>query len=75
MTFADGRLYCCAEKGGVVTLVEPSAEGWIEKGRFKLPTGSKKRLPSGGLWTHPVIANGRLYVRDQELVFCFEVKK
>lgn len=74
VAFADGRLYCCAEKGGAVALLQPSTEGWNEKGRFKLPVASKKRLPSGGLWTHPVIANGRLYVRDQELVFCFDVK-
>ena len=40
-----------------------------------LPQQSKQRLPGGGLWTHPVIANGRLYVRDQELLFCFDVKK
>ena len=75
VTFADGRLYCCAEKGGVVALVEPSTEGWKEKGRFKLPRESKERQPQGGLWTHPVVANGKLYVRDQELLFCFDVKK
>ena len=75
VAFADGRLYCCGEKGGLVSLVEPSAEGWTEHGRFKLPSASKKRLPSGGLWTHPAIANGKLFVRDQELVFCFDVKK
>jgi outer membrane protein assembly factor BamB len=75
VSVADGRLYCCAEKGGTVALVEPSPDGWKEKGRFTLPAESKKRQPSGGLWTHPVIANGRLYIRDQELLFCFDVKK
>jgi len=75
IAFADGRLYCLAEKGGAVALVEPSAEEWKEKSRFKLPEASKKRLPSGGLWTHPAIANGQLYIRDQELLFCYDVKK
>lgn len=75
VSFADGRLYCCAEKGGAVALLEPSVEGWTEAGRFKLPQASKQRKPSGGLWTHPAIANGRLYIRDQELLFCFDVKK
>lgn len=75
VTCADGRLYCAAEKGGHIALVEPSAEEWKEKGRLRLPVESAKRLPSGGLWTHPVIANGRLYVRDQELLFCYDVKK
>jgi len=72
---ADGRLYCVAEKGGAVALVEPGVEGWKESGRLKLPRESKLRRPSGALWTHPVIANGRLYVRDQELLFCYDVKK
>ncbi|MFO0805846.1 MAG: PQQ-binding-like beta-propeller repeat protein [Gemmataceae bacterium] len=75
VSFADGRLYCVAEKGGAVALVEPSAEGWTQTGRFKLPRESKLRKPSGALWTHPVVANGKLYVRDQELLFCFDVKK
>ena len=29
---------------------------------------------NAGLWTHPVVANGRLYLRDQELLFCYNVK-
>jgi len=72
---ADGRLYCCAEKGGAVALVEPTPDGWKEAGRFKLPRESKLRKPSGLVWTHPVVANGRLYLRDQELLFCYDVKK
>jgi hypothetical protein len=75
VTAADGRLYCAAEKGGTVALVEPSTAGWKDVSRFKLPRESKQRKPSGGLWTHPVVANGRLYVRDQELLFCFDVKR
>lgn len=75
VTWADGRLYCCGEKGGVVALVEASPAGWQEKGRLQLPRESRQRRPSGGLWTHPVVANGRLYIRDQELLFCFDVKR
>ena len=75
MSFADGKLYCVSEKGGTMALVEPSAEGWTEAGRFKLPRESKLRKPSGGLWTHPAIANGRLFIRDQELLHCYDVKR
>ena len=75
VSVADGMLYCVAEKGGAVVLVEPNIEGWKEKGRLKLPRESKQRRPSGGLWTHPVIAAGKLYVRDQELLFAYDVKK
>jgi hypothetical protein len=75
VTFADGRLYCVAERGGAAALVEPSVDGWKEKGRLQLPQQSRKRPQSGGVWTHPVVANGRLYLRDQEFLFCFDVKK
>ena len=74
VTFADGHLYCCGEKSGNVLMIEATPDGWNEKARMKLPAESSLRRPSGGLWTHPVIANGKLYIRDQELVFCFELK-
>jgi outer membrane protein assembly factor BamB len=74
LMYADGNLYCVAEKGGVVALVEATPKAWTEKSRFKLPQESRQRRPSGGLWTNPVIANGRLYIRDQDLLFCFDLK-
>lgn len=74
VTYADGHLYCCAEKDGVVALVAASPKGWSEKGRCQLPRESSKRRPNGGLWTHPVVANGRLYLRDQELLFCYDLR-
>jgi len=74
VTYADGNLYCCTEKSGILALVEATPKGWSEKTRFKLPRESALRKPSGGLWTHPVIANGRLYIRDQELLHCFDLK-
>lgn len=74
VTFADNRLYCCSEEGTVV-LVEANAQGWKEHGRFKLPQSSEHRKPSGCVWTHPVIANKRLYLRDQELLFCYDLAK
>ena len=74
VTYADGNLYCCSEKGGIVAMVEATPKGWTEKGRLKLPQESKQRRPSGGLWTHPVISNGRLYIRDQELLYCYDLK-
>jgi outer membrane protein assembly factor BamB len=73
VTSADGNLYCCSEKDGVVALVAAAPAGWSEKGRLKLPRESSLRQPSGGLWTHPVIANKRLFIRDQELLFCYDL--
>ncbi|QDU20615.1 PQQ-binding-like beta-propeller repeat protein [Urbifossiella limnaea] len=71
---ADGKLYCAAEKGGAVVLLDAATDGWKEAGRLSLPATSKLRKPQGMLWTHPVVANGHLYIRDQELLFCYAVK-
>ncbi len=75
ISYADGRFYCQAEGDGSIVLIEASTEGWKEHGRFKLDPQTKQRSSRGKIWTHPVIANGRLYLRDQELLFCFDVKK
>jgi outer membrane protein assembly factor BamB len=74
LTYADGCLYCVSEKDDVVALVEASSKGYKELSRFKLPARSKLRRISGMLWTYPVVANGCLYVRDQELLYCYKVK-
>jgi outer membrane protein assembly factor BamB len=74
ITAADGRLYCFSEKNGTMVLVQASPEDWKEEGRFTIPRQSQKRSRSGGVWTHPVVANGRLYLRDQELLFCYDVR-
>lgn len=74
VTAADGRLYCFTEDG-TAALVEASPTAYQEKGRFKIPETSTKRLPSGKAWTPPVIADGKLYLRDQELLYCFDIKE
>jgi outer membrane protein assembly factor BamB len=74
ISYADGRLYCVSEEGGDVVLLEPSTEGWREHGRFTLAPQTERRKPQGRIWVHPVIAHGRLYLRDQEIVYCYDVK-
>jgi outer membrane protein assembly factor BamB len=74
ITYADGRLYCYAESDGTLVLIEASPQGWKEEGRFKIPKQTTKRKPSGKIWTHPVVANGYLYLRDQDLIFCYDVR-
>jgi alcohol dehydrogenase (cytochrome c) len=68
VALADSRFYYRTEKGTVL-LIEPSPKEYIERGRFEQP--DRTRLPA---WAHPVIANGRLYVRDQDVLFCYDVK-
>jgi outer membrane protein assembly factor BamB len=72
--YADGMLYCVDESSGAVALVEASPQGWKEHGRFKLDPQTKIRSSRGRIWTHPVISNGKLYLRDQDLIYCYDVK-
>ncbi|MCI0681168.1 MAG: PQQ-like beta-propeller repeat protein [Gemmataceae bacterium] len=73
VVYADGRLYCYTENDGTVALAEASPVGWRETGRFKIPQQSTRRQPLGRIWTPPVVAGGKLFLRDQELLFCFDV--
>lgn len=67
---ADGRLYLRKEDGkGTVALIEPSPEGYKEHGRFDQPDRSGKNS-----WPHPVVIDGRLYLRDQDVLLCYNVK-
>lgn len=70
---ADGMLYLLEEKTGTVVLIEASPKGWEEHGRFTLQPQTTQRNPKGMVWTHPVVSGGKLYLRDQELLFCFDV--
>lgn len=74
LILADGHLYLYGEKSAEVSLVEASTKKWIQKGRFALPEASKNTPASGKNWTRPIIADGKMYIRDQELLFCYEVK-
>lgn len=73
-TYADGRLYCFSEGKGECVLVEPSTTGWKEHGKFEMPLKSKIRHRSGAIWTHPTVAGGRLYLRDQDIILAFDIK-
>ena len=68
LVYADGHLYLYSENG-VVGLAEATPTGYRETGRFSLQTGS---LPT---WSHPIISNGRLYLRDQDTIYAYEVRK
>jgi len=68
VALADGRLYYRTEKGAML-LIEPNPKEYVERGRFDQPDRSKEPA-----WAHPVIANGKLYVRDQDVLLCYNVK-
>lgn len=74
VTFADGHLYLYGQDTGGVVLLKASPQGWKEDGRFKIPEETKIKRKQGHIWTHPVVANGRLYLRDEDLIFCYDIK-
>lgn len=69
IAYADGQLYYRNE-GGPIVLVDATPKNYAERGRFVQPEKSGKAT-----WPHPVIANGRLYIRDQDMMFCYDVKQ
>jgi len=67
LVHADDRLYLFSERG-VVALAEANPEAYKEHGRFLLETGS---LPT---WSHPVVSNGKLFLRDQDTIYAYDVR-
>ena len=71
LCYADGRLYLHGENGEVA-LLEATPEAYREKGRFK-PVDQPDR-GSSKAWAYPIIADGRLYIRDLGTLWCYDVK-
>ena len=67
LTYADGMLYLLGEDH-VAGLAEASPTSYNEKGRFAITDLGK---PS---WAHPVVAGGKLYIRNQNTLTCYDVK-
>jgi outer membrane protein assembly factor BamB len=68
-TLSDGRLYIRAQKG-VVTLADADPAGFRKRGEFTPPSNR----PNDPFWTFPVVANGRLYLRDFDTLLCYDVR-
>ena len=74
--YANGHLYIHDESGDVA-LVEATPEGYREKGRFTPPNPPKKKQTgqiAEKAFAYPVIANGRLYIRDLESLWGFDIR-
>ncbi|MBO0697711.1 MAG: PQQ-binding-like beta-propeller repeat protein [Zavarzinella sp.] len=68
IAYADGHLYVRGENGKVA-LVEANPAKYVENGRFEQPDRSAEKA-----WPHPVLANGKLYLRDWDILLCYDVK-
>jgi len=67
VTYADGHLYIQSENN-MVGLAEATPSGYREKGRFEIPDKGQMS------WAHPVISDGRLYVRNQDTILVYDIK-
>jgi outer membrane protein assembly factor BamB len=67
ITYADGHLYVRYDNG-YVALVDADPKGYKEHGCFKIPNSDNNS------WNHPVIAGGRLYLREKDVLWCYDVK-
>ncbi|NKB87254.1 MAG: PQQ-binding-like beta-propeller repeat protein [Acidobacteria bacterium] len=65
--YADGHLYY-RYQNGVMVLAEATRDGYVEKGSFTIPN------PAQFSWAHLVIADGRLYVREQDAIYVYDVR-
>ena len=68
IAYADGNLYF-RYQNGVMALIEASPDDYRLKSTFELPNAGP---PS---WPHPVIAEGRLYLRDQDALLAYDIQK
>lgn len=68
LVYADGMFYAMEEKSGTVGLVNPKPDSFEVVSSFKLDGGT------GPFWSHPFIANGKLYLRHGDVLFVYNIK-
>ncbi|MCH7989854.1 MAG: PQQ-binding-like beta-propeller repeat protein [Planctomycetes bacterium] len=68
LCYADGHFYYLSQANRV-SLIEANPKEFVEKGRFEIPDSGRES------WAHPVVANGRLYIRDQNTLTAYNIKK
>ena len=68
LIYADNRLYV-RYQNGLMLLVEATPEDYRERGSFLIPDVEKES------WSHPVISNGRLYLREQDHLLVYDLRQ
>ena len=69
ITYVDGKLILRSEKGeGTIAMIEAVPTGYKEVGRFDQPDRSDKSS-----WTYPVVVDKKLYIRDQNVLLCYDL--
>ena len=71
---SDGKMIVLSQDTDKVSLAEMTPAGVKVAGQFKLPAVSQLRRRGTKAWAHPVLADGRLYIREQEMIFCYQLR-
>ena len=71
----NDRMLVLDERTGSITVAGLSPEGWQEFGRMTIPERSEVESMDHMVWTHLAVAHGKLYQRDHDLLFCYELKE
>lgn len=75
IAYADGMLFCYDDAEGICYLAKATKDGWQELGKVTLPSQTNFDRKQGAIWSHPVIADGKLFIRDHEKLFAFDIAK
>ncbi|MCL2710550.1 MAG: PQQ-like beta-propeller repeat protein [Planctomycetaceae bacterium] len=67
--YADGLIYGLTEDDKTVVLIKPDPKQFVLLGSFELPNDAE-----GKSWAHPVVLDGRLYLRHAQYLYCYDVK-
>jgi outer membrane protein assembly factor BamB len=67
LTYADGNLYLLSETNKAA-LAEANPSAYVEKSRFEI---FDQGWPS---WAHPVVCDAKLYIRNQGMLTCYDIK-
>ena len=71
LVYVDGKLILRSESGdATIAMVEATPEGYKELGRFNQPESDRSDMNS---WTYPVVVDNKLYIRDQNVLFCYDL--
>ena len=68
LTYADGLIYALNQRS-TMALVRPTPQAFQIISQFFVPKGGE-----GPTWAHPVVCDGRLYIRHGNFLYCYGVK-
>jgi outer membrane protein assembly factor BamB len=68
ITYADGKLFLLDERGSM-KMIRASEKGFELLGSFNVPKGGE-----GMYWAHPVVCDGRLYIRHSDKLYAYSLR-